>query len=80
MENLLTDIIGYVAMTLLVVSFFPKQLKILRSINLVACLFFVAYGVLLNWAWPIIISNFAVACVQFYHLFIIKSHLGTAEK
>ena len=71
--NIWTNIIGYIAMTLLVVSFLPKDIKVVRSVNLVACAFFVGYGVLLGWAWPIIISNIAVCCVQFYHLFIAKS-------
>ena len=66
------DTIGYIAMTLLVISFIPKQITTVRVINLIACLFFVAYGILLEWAWPIIISNFAVCCVQIYHLLVPK--------
>ncbi|MFV0471496.1 MAG: hypothetical protein ACK5L7_05625 [Paludibacteraceae bacterium] len=66
----LTDISGYIAMTLLVISFIPKQIKTIRYINLIACLFFIVYGILLGWAWPIIISNLAVSSIQFYYLFI----------
>ena len=67
------NIIGYIAMTLLVVSFIPKKMNDIRFINLIACVFFIGYGILLGWAWPIIISNLAVCCVQIYHLFIAKS-------
>ena len=68
----LTDILGYIAMTLLVISFIPKQIKTVRLINLFACAFFVVYGIMLGWMWPIIISNLAVCSIQFYHLFIRK--------
>jgi uncharacterized protein with PQ loop repeat len=64
------DVTGYLAMTLLVISFLPKKLTAVRMINLVACLFFVVYGILLGWAWPIIISNTAVSLVQAYHLLV----------
>ncbi|MFV0391917.1 MAG: YgjV family protein [Paludibacteraceae bacterium] len=80
MENtILTNIFGYIAMTLLVVSFIPKQMKTVRVVNLIACMFFVVYGILLQ-AWPIVISNLAVCCVQIYHLFIAKKPLPTTEQ
>lgn len=63
----LTDIIGYLAMTFLVISFLPKQVMRIRVINLIGCLFFVAYGVMLL-AWPVAISNGFVAIIQVYHL------------
>ncbi len=68
----ITDVVGYVAMILLVLSFIPKKMILIRTINLIACLFFVGYGILLGWAWPIIISNGAVSAVQIYHLFLSK--------
>ena len=67
--NIWQNLIGYTAMTLLVISFIPKKIKVVRTVNLIACMFFVAYGVLLGWAWPIIISNLAVCGVQIYHIF-----------
>lgn len=67
------DIAGYLAMTLLIISVVPKQLKTVRIINLLASTFFVIYGFLfVPYAWPIIISNFAVCCIQIYHLFFAK--------
>lgn len=65
------EIIGYFAMTFLVLSFIPKQIKIIRIINLVGCLFFVLYGILLGWKFPIIISNGLVAIIQMYHLILM---------
>ena len=62
------EIVGYLAMAFLVVSFIPRQLKVVRIINLVGCIFFVAYGILLGWKMPIIISNGLVGIVQIYHL------------
>jgi uncharacterized protein with PQ loop repeat len=74
MNPIVTDIVGYIAMTLLVISFIPKNIKTVRIINLIACLFFIAYGILLGWAFPIIISNAAVLIVQFYHLYVKRQN------
>lgn len=70
--NYTTEIFGYIAMFMLVVSFIPKQLKLIRILNLIGCVFFVAYGVLLGWKWPIIISNGLIAFVQMYHLLLVR--------
>lgn len=67
-----TELIGYVAMAFLVLSFVPDQIKKIRTINLVGCIFFVVYGIMLGWKWPLIISNGLVACIQLYHLFFSK--------
>lgn len=66
------EVIGYFAMTFLVLSFIPKQVKPIRIINLIGCLFFVAYGILLGWKFPIIISNGLIAVIQIYHLLFVK--------
>ncbi|MFV0604730.1 MAG: uroporphyrinogen decarboxylase [Niabella sp.] len=65
----MTEIFGYLAMIMLVISFIPKQLKLIRVLNLAGCIFFVIYGILLGWKWPIIISNGLVAVIQIWHLF-----------
>ncbi len=67
-----TEIVGYMAMAFLVVSFIPKQIRRVRSINLIACVIFIAYGVMLGMKWPIIISNAMVGMIQLYHLFLVK--------
>lgn len=77
--NNYVEMVGYIAMALLVVSFIPKQLGIIRIINFLGCLFFVTYGILLGWKWPIIISNGLVALIQLYHL-LLKRRETTADK
>ena len=67
-----TELFGYLAMTFLVVSFLPTKVRKVRMINLIACLLFIVYGVLLGLKWPLIISNAVVCIIQIYHLFIAK--------
>lgn len=68
----LVEIVGYFAMTFLVLSFIPKQIVRIRVINLIGCLFFVVYGIMLL-AWPVAISNGFVAVIQIYHLIKMRT-------
>ena len=70
----IVELIGYFAMTFLVLSFIPKQIVRIRVINLIGCLFFVAYGIMLQ-AWPVAISNGFVAVIQIYHLINLKKEV-----
>ena len=63
-----TDIIGYTASTLLIISFLLKDITKLRILNSLGCAFFIAYGVLLDWNWPIIIPNAFIIGANAYHL------------
>ena len=74
-----TEFIGYVAMAILVVSFIPKEMRRIRLINLVACVIFVIYGIMLGLKWPIIISNGMVSIIQIYHLFLVKSKINIVD-
>ena len=69
--QIVIQIIGYLAMALLVLSFLFKNVVKLRVINTVACLFFVVYGLLLK-AYPIAISNAIIIGINLYHLFFNK--------
>lgn len=71
-----TEIFGYLAMTFLVFSFIPTKVRKVRMINLLACAFFIVYGVLLGFKWPIIISNTLVFMIQMYHLFFTSKGKG----
>ena len=71
----IVEIVGYIAMTFLVFSFIPKQIVRIRVINLIGCLFFVAYGIMLQ-AWPVAISNGFVAIIQVYHLINLKKEVA----
>ncbi|MCK0110292.1 uroporphyrinogen decarboxylase [Flavobacteriaceae bacterium S0825] len=68
----LTDWVGYAAMFALLVSFIMKDVKNLRIINSVGCGLFVVYGFMLSTSWPIVITNSAIICINFYYLFIKK--------
>ncbi len=68
-----TDIVGYTAMALLLISFLMKDVKRLRVINTIGCAFFVAYGFLLVTSWPIIITNSAIITINLYYLILRKN-------
>ncbi|MFT5071635.1 MAG: hypothetical protein ACI8V8_001605 [Chitinophagales bacterium] len=64
-----TEIMGYLAMATLMISFLLKDITKLRLVNSLACGFFVIYGVMLEPAsYPIIISNGFIICVNVYYL------------
>ena len=63
-----TEIIGYVASFIVLVSFLMKEIKTLRVINSIGCVMFVAYGILLNFSIPIIITNVAIVGINIYYL------------
>jgi len=68
-----TDWIGYLAMTMILVSFLMKNVRWLRIINSIGCVLFVIYGFLLATAWPIIIANSAIICINLYYLLVNKN-------
>lgn len=68
----LTELVGYLASAMVLISFLMRNIKKLRFINLLGCTAFVLYGVLLNWSLPIIITNTAIAGINCYYLFIRK--------
>ncbi len=45
-----------------------KEIKTLRIINCIGCTLFVAYGVLLDFSLPIIITNVAIVGINIYYL------------
>lgn len=63
-----TDFIGYLASFLVLFSFLMKKMKSLRIINTLGCTLFVAYGFLLDFSWPIIITNLAIIIINIYYL------------
>lgn len=69
----LTDLVGYMAMALLLVSFMMKDVTKLRIVNSFGCAFFVAYGVMLVTSWPIIITNSAIISINLYYLLVKKN-------
>ncbi|MER3463710.1 MAG: uroporphyrinogen decarboxylase [Chitinophagaceae bacterium] len=67
------DWVGYLAAAFVTCSFLiSSNIRLLRTINMIGAVFFVAYGVLLNFNLPVIIPNFVIICIQAYHLFFKK--------
>jgi len=64
-----TELIGYLASLFVLLSFLMRNITTLRYVNSIGCLFFVAYGALLD-SWPVIITNVAIVLVNVYYLFI----------
>ena len=72
LETHATELVGYLAMLVLLISFLMKDIRHLRMHNSVACAFFVAYGFMLATSWPIIISNASIIGINIYYLFFKK--------
>ncbi|NER15290.1 uroporphyrinogen decarboxylase [Leptobacterium flavescens] len=64
----LTEWAGYAASAGVLISFLMKDLRTLRIVNSVGCMFFVIYGLMLN-SIPVIITNLAIIGINFYYLF-----------
>jgi len=69
----ITEYVGYLASIMVLISFTMKDVKKLRTVNMIGCLLFVAYGFLmptLRIGLPIIITNVAIFCINFYYSFL----------
>ena len=65
--------IGYFASVCIVLSFVMKKVQHIRLINLVGCLCFVIYGLMITpQLRPVIIPNALICMVQVYYLWIKK--------
>ncbi len=60
--------VGYAASFFVVLSFVLKDLRKVRVVNLIGCIFFVIYGIYSGMLWPIIIPNAILCFIQAYHL------------
>lgn len=60
--------IGYAASFMIAASLLMTDLKKLRIINTIGCILFVTYGSFVG-AYPVVISNIAIAFINFYHLY-----------
>ena len=73
LETHATELVGYLAMLVLLISFLMKDIRHLRKLNTIACGFFVVYGFMLATSWPIIISNAAIMGINLHYLFLKKN-------
>lgn len=74
----LTEFVGYLASIMVLISFTMKDVKKLRTVNMIGCLLFVVYGFLMptmRIGLPIIITNIAIFCINFYYSFLKKSQI-----
>lgn len=67
-----TDIVGYLASFGVLVSFLLKDIRKLRIVNTIGCMLFIAYGILLNISWPIVITNVSITLINLYYLLLKK--------
>ena len=64
-----TEIVGYIASLVVLISFLMKDIKLLRIVNTVGCSIFIIYGFLLNYSYPIIITNIAIVIINLVFLY-----------
>ena len=64
-----SEYVGYLASAFVVASFLLKDIKTIRTINLLGCICFIIYGVYSGMLWPIIIPNAILAVIQSYNIF-----------
>jgi len=68
------EIFGFTAPIAVLISFLMKELNTLRLVNSVGCLLFIAYGFLADpFLWPVIITNAAIICINFFYIFKSKT-------
>ncbi len=69
-----TEWVGYLAMTTVLISFLMKDVVKLRIVNSIGCLVFVIYGFMLEpLSKPIIITNTIIFGINIYYLFFKKN-------
>jgi hypothetical protein len=71
----LTELIGYLASAVVLISFLNRNIVRLRIINSIGCALFVAYGFMLETSWPIVITNASILLIHAYYL-ILKRPLS----
>ncbi|AJR02391.1 uroporphyrinogen decarboxylase [Siansivirga zeaxanthinifaciens CC-SAMT-1] len=68
-EISITEWIGYLATTIVLISFLMKNVTHLRIVNSIGCLVFVFYAFMLNpLSIPIIITNSVIFCINIYYI------------
>jgi uncharacterized protein with PQ loop repeat len=62
-----TEIVGYIASAIVLLSFLMKKMKNLRLVNTVGCIAFILYGTLIN-SIPLIVTNAVIVLIHMYYL------------
>jgi len=66
----MSDIVGAVASSLIFLSFIPKNIKMIRWLNLIGSILFVWYSIMVGATWTLI-TNIGLIFVQIIHIFIL---------
>jgi hypothetical protein len=65
------ELLGYLAMALTMLSFAFSDMEVLRRVNLLGCIVWIAYGLLMS-SNPIIFTNVAIASVHIFSIYKAK--------
>ena len=63
----MTDLIGLIGGLTVIVSLMAKDIFVLRTLNTIACVWFIAYGMLIS-SMPIIFTNIVIIGINVYYL------------
>jgi len=69
----LIDLLGYLAMAVLLVSFTMKAVRKLRIINSFGCVLFAIWGLIIE-EWPVVITNISILIINLYYLYFKKTY------
>ncbi|WP_414632640.1 YgjV family protein [Clostridium sp. UBA5119] len=72
----LIEWIGYLASILITISMFMKEIFKLRFINLMGCILFVIYGLIIG-AYPVAIANAIIVFINLYYLYKLFREMNT---
>lgn len=61
------EVIGLIASIFVLVSFIPKEIRLIRCINIIGCIIWVIYGLLIE-ALSVWVMNFLVMIIHLFHL------------
>lgn len=67
------ELIGYLGMGLILISFMMKDIKLVRTINVMGAILSATYGILTN-TWATAILNFSLIIINVIYLSIIIYH------
>ncbi|WP_414632760.1 YgjV family protein [Clostridium sp. UBA3887] len=75
-NDTLIEWIGYLATILITISMFMKEIFKLRFINLMGCILFVIYGLIIG-AYPVAIANAIIVFINLYYLYKLFREMNT---
>ncbi|WP_414632288.1 MULTISPECIES: YgjV family protein [unclassified Clostridium] len=75
-NDTLIEWIGYLASILITISMFMKKIFKLRFINLMGCILFVIYGLIIG-AYPVAIANAIIVFINLYYLYKLFREMNT---